>query len=152
MRANVGVDPNLLADQHLIAEYRELPMLIGSLRFWKWEIKSAIPETFNLGSGHMNFLKIRMRYAQRRHEVVKAECLRRGFRCSSLTFSLDGIPPQFCYDWNPTLEDSMKLRARIQWKLENKKPYFWHYKGHSLGPEQLQYHIKLINESELYYV
>ena len=152
MRANVGVDPVLLADQHLIAEYREIPMLIGSLRYWNWEIKSDIPTVFNLGVGHMNFLKDKLVYAKRRHEAVKVECKRRNFKCDYLTMDLTGLPDQFCHDWQPTIDDSKKLRSRLHWKLSQKKPLFWRYLRVPLNDVDLKKMILDIDDSELFYV
>jgi len=152
MRCNVGVNPILLADQHLIAEYREIPMLVGSLEYWNWEIKSPIPQVFNLGVGHMNFLKNKLRYAQRRHDAVVAECNRRGFKCDTLRMHLNGLPMEFCQDWNPTIEDSMKLRARLKWKLTNKQQPFWRYNRKCLTNEELSKMITDIENSELFYV
>jgi len=51
MRCNVGVNPCYLTDQWLIAEYRELPMVIGSLRINNWEIKSAVKSSFTERAG-----------------------------------------------------------------------------------------------------
>ena len=152
MRCNVGVDPILLADQHLIAEYREIPMLIGSLQYWKWEIKSPIPQIFNLGIGHMNFLKNKLRYAQRRHEAVIIECHRRHFKCDTLRMNLTGFPIEFCQDWNPTIEDSKKLRLRLKWKLNNKQQPFWRYNRKYLNNEELNKMITDIETGDLFYV
>ena len=126
MRCNVGVEPRFLADQHLIAEYRELNMVVGSLRLWDWEIKSVIPDEFNLGIGHMNFLKNKLRYLQRRHEHVISEMKFRGFKCDLVRVVLDGIDPKFCNDWVPTKRDSDVIRQRIYQKILM-KPEFYKY-------------------------
>ena len=152
MRCNVGINPIFLADQHLIAEYRELPMVIGSLKHWNWEIKSPIPDTFNLGIGHMNFLKNKLKYLQRRHEIVLLECIRRGFHCGALRIDLHGIPDQFCNDWNPTMEDSKKIRERILFKLYHKGHYFWRYLGKRLDELGMYDMIKKINNGDLFFV
>jgi deoxyribonuclease (pyrimidine dimer) len=151
MRCNVGVDPDLLVDQHLIAEYRELPMLIGSLRFHGWEIKSPVLEEFNLGTGHMNFLKVRLRYIQRRHVYVKEEMVRRGFKCDALNINLEYIPEQFCNDWTPSIFDSMKIRRRLSEKLLNYEVP-WRYKRRNLDPSQIHERIFLIDSSSLFVV
>lgn len=46
-RINVGIDPAELCDQHLLAEYRELP------RLWNFKPKSQAPDSFRLGAGHV---------------------------------------------------------------------------------------------------
>jgi deoxyribonuclease (pyrimidine dimer) len=152
MRCNVGINPSYLPDQMIIAEYRELVMVIGSLKHWNWEIKSPIPKTFNLGIGHMNFLKNKLRYLQRRHQEVKMEMRRRSFYCNTLEIILDNIPPQFCNDWNPTIDDSKKIRERIQFKLINKSPYFWRLNGNRLDELGMYHMMRQIQNSELFYV
>ena len=49
MRCNTGVDPKLLADAHLIAEYYELAMAPGQLRKQNFLIKGPIKPEFSLG-------------------------------------------------------------------------------------------------------
>ena len=152
MRCNIGVNPIYLVDQHLLAEMMEIPMVIGSLKYWKFEIKSKIPDSFSLGSGHMNFLKNKLVYLKRRHDEVYKEILRRGFKNDKSRIDLSQIPEQFCQDWQPTLEDSLKLRARLHWKLTNKKSLFWRYLRKPLNDDELNDVIVKINSSELFYV
>lgn len=66
-RINAGVHPNTLHRLHLIAEYRELPMVAASLRRslrtkTTDEILKSIPEKFTLGRGHVLFFYDKMRY------------------------------------------------------------------------------------------
>ena len=48
-RINVGICEEELCDQHLVAEYRELPRLFGHIP------KGPIPGCFTLGRGHVNY-------------------------------------------------------------------------------------------------
>lgn len=150
MRCNVGINPIYLADQHLIAEYRELPMLIGSLEYWNWDIKTPIPVKFKLGNGHMNFLKKKLLYIKKRHNSVIQEMIKRNFKCDSLTIDLTNIDNSFCGDWIPNEEDSLLLRQRIEWKLRN-KPNYWRYCSKVLSNDEMELFIKNMNESELFY-
>lgn len=152
MRCNVGIHPRLLTDQFLIAEYREIPMLIGSLKYWNWKIKSEIPSIFNLGVGHMNFLKNKLIYCKRRHEEVKNEMRNRNFFCDTLSMDFNGIPEEFCNDWQPNLDDSKKLRFRLKWKLQAKNPFFWRYYHKKLNPIELNELILKVENGELFYV
>jgi len=152
MRCNVGVNPLYLADQHLLAEMMEIPMVIGSLRHWNYQVKSSIPEKFNLGSGHMNFLKNKLLYLQRRHLCVYEEIQRRGFKNNKSRIVLEGIPTQFLNDWNPTLEDSKIIRNRIYFKLINKIPSFWRYSGERLTDDGMYKMINNIVLGEMFYV
>ena len=51
---------------------------------------------------------------------------RRGFKTSS-TIDIIKFPKILCNNWNPTINDSMIIRNRIEEKML-KKPYnFWRY-------------------------
>ena len=126
MRCNTGVDPKLLTDQWLIAEQVELLMIGGMLKKNKFKVKSEIPDNFKLGTGHMVFWVNKLKYLKRRHEEVKKEVVRRGFKATVRSINLDEFPKEFHNDWKPSLEDSMILRERLIWKLEQ-KPIMWRY-------------------------
>ena len=151
MRCNVGIDPSLLPDQHLIAEFVEIPMVVGSLRKNGWKIKSKVPNKFTLGTGHMNFLKNKLTYLERRHDSVKIEMKRRGFKQDSLFLDITLYPQEFCNDWQPTLEDSMVIRKRIAEKLQNPKLIGWWRKDRkNLTKQELDSLIETIINSELF--
>jgi deoxyribonuclease (pyrimidine dimer) len=158
MRCNIGVDPKYLLDQHLIAEYRELPMVIGSLEYNNWKIKGKIPDQFKLGSGHINFFKNKLRYLERRHNAVRKECLERRFDCFSLHIDASELikdHPDLYSDWRPTINDSLIIRERIIERLLNRNsisPNFWRYFREVLTDKQLKIQIELIRESELFEV
>ncbi len=79
-RVNVGIDPEVLSDQHLIAESVEITMITGSLRKDKYVIKGNVPYTFCLGTGHINFFKPRIIYLNNRLTAVNREMVKRGFK------------------------------------------------------------------------
>jgi deoxyribonuclease (pyrimidine dimer) len=153
MRCNVGVNPKYLLDQWLIAEYRELPMVVGSLRVNGWKIKSEVKEKFDLGKGHINFLKSRLMYLSNRHDAVKIEMEKRRFKCDVLRIDM---PDTVGYwnDWKPTMEDSMKIRGRLKEKLTiNKLPItWWRWNRQNMTPEFRDEYISIIQNSELFYV
>jgi deoxyribonuclease (pyrimidine dimer) len=154
MRANVGINPRYLFDQHLLAEYRECPMLIGSLKYYNWQIKSSIPEKLKMGIGYMNFFKVRLKYIQRRHIEVKKEMERRNIKHDLLSIDLTDIPKEFCNDWEPTLEDSKILRARIIQRIgEFPNILWWRYNHTSFDDvNDICRMIDIIREGELFYV
>lgn len=126
-RVNVAVNPIYLADQHLIAESVEITMIVGSLRANDFIIKSEVPNSYNLGKGHMNFFKTKLIYLARRLEAVNAEMTRRGFSPGTTIECLSSAPLKFQNDWSPTLEDSKIVRNRIVEKMLRKEPGFWRY-------------------------
>jgi deoxyribonuclease (pyrimidine dimer) len=154
MRCNVGVNPYYLTDQWLIAEYRELPMVIGSLRVNDWKIKSIVKTTFTLGTGHLNFFKPRLLYLAKRHEAVKKEMSNRGFKCDVLKIELSNCPTEYLNDWIPTLNDSKLIRQRLIEKLtKNKLPItWWRYMHQNLTPFNIDAYMSSILNGELYNV
>lgn len=141
MRCNTGINPVHLADQHLIAEYRELPMVIGSLRYNDWRIKTPIPNKLSLGKGHLNFWKDKLLYLRHRHNYIKKEMIVRGFKCDALTIDLSYIDSIFCHDWKPEYEDSKILRNRIIEKFEMKPLWYRYYRNPISDPEEFKTNI-----------
>ena len=144
MRCNVGINPQLLTVPHLVAEYRELPMIVGSLRVNDYVIKSSIPPQFNLGKGHMNFLKNKLIYITKRYGEVVKEMNRRGFKSNIDRLDISSAPLHLLNDWIPGTLDTYILRNRIIEKIKM-KPLF--YKIHDVD----MYSKKLL-ETELFYV
>lgn len=154
MRCNVGVNPCYLTDQWLIAEYRELPMVIGSLRVNNWQIKSIVKSSFTLGKGHLNFFKPRLSYLFNRHEEVKKEMTKRGFKCDILTIDILNSPDRYLNQWSPTMNDSKLIRARLVEKItKNKLPItWWRYKRENLTASTLESYLSNIINGELFHV
>lgn len=150
MRCNCGVDPKLLTDQWLIAEQVELLMLPGMLRRLNYKPRSPIPEKFTLGKGHMLFWVDKLKYLRHRHDEIKKEVSRRGFKVTDREIDLSEFPEKFINDWKPTLEDSMILRERLIWKL-NRKPIMWRYERVNIRGRLEEFKKELL-ESECYKV
>jgi deoxyribonuclease (pyrimidine dimer) len=163
MRCNVGIDPKLLADQHLIAEYKELPTIVRSLIKNDFVIKGLKPNKFCLGKGHINFFKDKLFYIFKRHEFVKFECLHRNFKCYSLSILTEcgfhsveechTFIPQFWNDWRPSSEDSGIVMSRITNRLldrYSKSPYFWKLHGETLDLNSLELLISNMEVSPVF--
>lgn len=73
-RINV-IPPQELSDQHLIAEYHELPRCIKQ----KINIEDA-PATYKLGSGHMKWAASHLAFLMQRYYLLCNEMKYRGFR------------------------------------------------------------------------
>ena len=76
------IDVNLLSDQHLMAEYRELPMVHGSLRR---TLKSAngfqlskVSPVYTLNAGHVYFWynKKKFRNVRKKNNKLKKNILK----------------------------------------------------------------------------
>jgi len=129
MRCNAGVDPSILADQHLIAEYRELLIPVGQLKKLGWKSKSPIPAKLSLGKGHITFWRDKQLYLKRRHDALVAEMLLRGFKPNYRFWEYDQVPAEFWNDWEPTMEDSQILRARIYDRITLKPDWYRFNRG-----------------------
>ena len=128
VRVNL-VRPSSLSDQHLIAEYDEILMLLAYAR--KYPSPEAIPKSYCLGKGHIKFFKNKLLYLKKRHEGLKKEMRKRGFKASK-TISLKGFPKEMLNDWKPSAKDKEIIKKRIEWKLR-KKPKFYRYYGEHKG-------------------
>lgn len=80
-RINLGVIPSELCDQHLIAEYRELPRMVpfATERWHTYHDTGPRPSLPTLGTGHMAYFIPYGLYLQARFYKLRAEMLHRGF-------------------------------------------------------------------------
>ncbi|MGV8172230.1 MAG: pyrimidine dimer DNA glycosylase/endonuclease V [Candidatus Woesearchaeota archaeon] len=130
VRINI-INPKALTDQHLIAEYDEMLMLLGYVERYP-DIKiingrSEIPERYTLNKGHMKFFKDKLKYLKRRHELLKSEMRKRGFKPIK-SIDLHKYPKALHNDWKPRMDDFKIIIDRITWKI-NKKPEYYRYYG-----------------------
>jgi len=130
-RINV-IPVELLTDQHLMAEYRELPMIMGSARRSKPQ-KFNPPARYTLNSGHVLFFYNKKKYLTDRFLDLVAELYARGFEIDPtarrINFSdLDKFPQ---IEWKPdkvaTEINVARLRERILMK-----PHWYKYKRQPL--------------------
>ena len=119
------INPKKLADQHLIAEYNEILMLLGYVR--KYPLEKDIPEEYCLGRGHIKFFKNKLLYLQKRHEILKKEMKRRGF-VPTKTINLSEFSMSLRNDWKPSFKDFIIIKERLREKI-NFKPDYYKYKG-----------------------
>lgn len=122
VRVNI-IDPKSLADQHLIAEYDEILMLIGYVRRYPDIKPNSIPKNYTLNKGHMMFFKDKLLYLKNRHEKLKTEMRSRGF-ATNMTINLKEFPKDLCNDWKPNAADKKIIKERIMTKLELKPEYY----------------------------
>lgn len=154
-RVNVGVDPKLLSDQHLLAESVEITMITGALRKDGYVIKGKVPDKFPMGKGHINFFKNKILYLRRRLQAVNREMRNRGFRPGT-HIDLSEFPEQLVNDWTPTAHDSAILRLRVADRLVTRAngkgaTRLHRYRSRYLGWYGKTLGQKIIN-SELFYV
>jgi deoxyribonuclease (pyrimidine dimer) len=132
------INPRQLTDQHLVAEYDEMLMLMAYVR--KHQSLEGIPERFCLGKGHIKFFKNKIGYLKKRHELLKKEMRRRGF-VARKTIVTKGIPKKLINDWKPNPQDLQIIKKRIKQKI-CLKPEWYRYCGEHKSKKFL---LKLIS-------
>lgn len=120
-RVNV-IPVSELSDQHLIAEYHELPRVL------KQDINiCTAPDCYVLGTGHMRWACRYWKYTYNRFFEICAEMGYRGFCTNFTPESLKKYTARFCNragEYVPTMRDIELNRMRIREKY-NKKPWFY---------------------------
>ncbi|MBO4683504.1 MAG: hypothetical protein J5611_02930 [Alphaproteobacteria bacterium] len=111
-----------LSDQHLIAEYHELPRVI------KQNINTCTaPDCYVLGTGHMRWACRHWQYVYRRFAELCTEMEYRGFRVNFPPTDLAKYLTKFCGtdgEYAVQEADIALNRARLKEKY-NKKPSFY---------------------------
>lgn len=118
------LDPSELSDQHLIAEYRELPRCIKQ----DISIKDA-PSSYVLGKGHMKWARKNWKYLLDRYKDICKELVYRGFNIKYTSEELTNyfqknFPHMRQESFVPTEEELNISRNRIILKLKQ-KPWFY---------------------------
>nr|AAD33353.1 pyrimidine dimer-specific glycosylase [Chlorella virus] len=120
-----------LADQHLMAEFRELKMipkaLARSLRTQTSEkILKKIPSKFTLNTGHVLFFYDKGKYLQQRYNEIVVELVDRGYKIN-VDAKLDPdnvMVDEFYNDYTPTEDAFNIIRARIAEKIAMKPNWY----------------------------
>lgn len=119
------IHPHRLSDQHLIAEYNEMLMLIAYIR--RYPELHNIPSSFTLNKGHMSFFRDKVGYIAKRHESLKQEMRKRGF-ATHKTIDLMSVPQANRGDWRPSSQDEAIIKQRITEKILLKPHYYRYYR------------------------
>ena len=128
-RINI-VPTSELADQHLVAEYRELFMVGSALqRTLKSKNKdktlSSLPEKYTLSTGHVKFFYNKGKYLHKRYKELVAEMKARGMNPDpNRTFKRNQWPDNLYLDWTPTEEEQLIVRQRIQERIDQKPDWY----------------------------
>lgn len=134
------IDPSLLTDQHLFAEFREIKMvpksLARSLRTKSInEIYRSIPAQFTLNAGHVKFFFDKGSYLRDRYEQIKSELRRRNVNFDEASvFDPDGVMLVDPWNgwYNPSYRDIEVIQARIKERIME-KPTWYRFRGVNLN-------------------
>jgi deoxyribonuclease (pyrimidine dimer) len=149
-RINV-VDVTQLTDQHLMAEYRELPMVAGSLRRSLRSKRGlpAIPDQYVLGRNHVTFFYNKGKFLHDRYNALVAELISRGYKLDPNreadfdTFINNGL----YNDWNITDADVSVNSSRLSEKLTSKLGWYKYY-SQPLAKLDAQTYNNLLNPNK----
>ena len=128
-RINI-ISPSELTDQHLIAEYREIFMVAGSLKRTLISksgfVESKVPKNFTLNSGHVYFFYNKGKYLYKRYNLIIKEMKSRGFNPDeNRVFPKDiFIMNNLFNDWEPNQSDIKIIRKRINKKIAMKPGWY----------------------------
>lgn len=118
------IPPKQLTDQHLIAEYNEILMLLGHVK--KFPKINNQPKEYCLGPGHINFFKDKLSYLKKRHELIKKEMKKRGFKTNK-TIKLSQFKKELKKDYKPKQKDFKIIKERLKQKIKQKPDYYKYY-------------------------
>lgn len=127
-RINV-LEVGILSDQHLMAEYRELPRMLPYITAWINQgcPTDKIPSTYVLGKGHMKFFLDKFHWLVRRHSRIVMELVHvRGYNLKHTdTLHLAGTtPPENPIQYTPTAIDISLNQERIVEKLRLRPSFY----------------------------
>lgn len=129
-RINV-VDVSQLTDQHLMAEYRELPMVAGSLRRSLRSKRGIpkIPDQYVLGRNHVTFFYDKGKFLHKRYNALIKELHKRGYNLDANreadfdTFINNNLYNDWCVSDNDVTVNSERLNEKLLSKLNWYKYY-----------------------------
>ena len=124
VRVNL-IEPKFLSDQHLIAEYNEILMLLGYVR--KYPSLEIIPKKYVLGKGHIKFFKDKLIYLKKRHQKIRSEMNRRGFAVRKIV-DLREFPKNLKNDWIPDEKDKKIIKQRLKERILKKQGFYRYYR------------------------
>ena len=140
------IDPQNLTDQHLLAEYRELPRIFGDVR--NLQLKNLtprdvnIPREFVLGTGHMTFFYDKLGFLSQRYEKIIQECSKRNISINFSNLDLSDIDDIWKGNYEVTDIGYCISKARILDRIVD-KPYWYRYYGECLMQTSLADYYKL---------
>lgn len=152
-RINV-VDPSHLTDQHLMAEYRELPMVIGTL---KRSLKSPkglpkIGSKYSLNGGHVSFFYDKGKFLFRRYQALIEELKHRHYQLDPnrspdwSVFELNGLNN----DWSPDMEALIVNRNRIRERILQ-KPHWYKYYAAPITEQPAEVYAELVEPTKIWF-
>ena len=130
VRVNCGIEPEYLADQHLVAEYREILLAFG---YYNKNGHKGIKESTNNLMHPIRFYHNKRLYLIKRFYDLKEEMINRGMNPKK-DIPLKNVKMILYKDFNPKEEHTQRIKGRIMQRL-NEKPDWYRYCGAYQPPE-----------------
>lgn len=127
------IDVEHLTDQHLMAEYREMPMVNASLKRSLNSKKGFnyenIPSKYTLNKGHVTFFYNKGKWLYNRYQKLVGELKKRGYNVDPNSRNVDWSVFQgdLYGDWQPTTRDHRILVERIVQRVLAKHSWYRYY-------------------------
>jgi deoxyribonuclease (pyrimidine dimer) len=137
------VEPSWLTDQHLVAEYRELPRVFALARPLKARERV---DTYRMGRGHVLFFYGLTAWLAARQALLIAECLDRGFDIQHQ--QTPAVIPGLDGDWEPDVSDQRTNLVRLCSKLEQ-RPSWYRHRGQLVPPDFYLARLNRLEASEV---
>lgn len=116
-----------LCNQHLFAEWRELPRIVNHVNAKNGNVNmKGAPQYYKLGTGHVKFFYNKLKFLVERHKRLSAELLRRGYNINAEELQVDIPKEDFDYlynDWEPDQLDLRLNRQRIKERMPAEPRY-----------------------------
>lgn len=125
-RVNVGIDPEEMENDILLAEHREIKRIPNCIKNGRFNL-NGIPERFTLGEGHVKFFYRKIGYLKERYQKIHKVCLNRELNVQDFSESFEGIDDYFMGNYIETQRDRELLlrrfaeRGHILRKVDNEK-------------------------------
>lgn len=119
-----------LTDQHLMAEYRELPMVLAaarrSLNSKSGWVADKVPNNYTLNRGHVYFFTNKKHYLWNRYQQLIEELKYRGYNIDpnnrTMDWSMFDNIPQII--WSPTAKCIEINLERIRQRIDQKPNWY----------------------------
>lgn len=131
-----AVDPKLLLDQHLMAEYREITRVSGLAKHVKQ------PAAYTMGTGHVKFFYDKGLFLAKRRVALYDELKSRGYNVTWYEYTPH--PEGLNNDWLPDKHSYQISIMRLQEKLSD-KPNFYTLRGSKV---ERYYYLDRIHDHE----
>jgi len=137
VRVNCGIEPAYLADQHLVAEYREILLAFG---YYDNNGHNRVKEATNNLIHPIRFYHNKRKYLIKRFYTLKEEMLKRGMKPKK-DIELKNIKMILYNDFVPKQQHIKRIKERIIERI-NQKPNWYRYCGEYQPPEFFEELIK----------